>query len=139
MPSPPTPAGGGGLLPAVTATSARSAWAAGKAPWYGRTLIVHWNGTAWKQVPTPTPRRRLPFFLRRSCPPPRPQRLGSRHHRLRQHLDHTLERQNLELTTTGVHRDRHWPGLAVTTGAAPALAAQHPLTSRMTAAPGGRM
>jgi len=35
---------------AVAATSARNAWAVGGGP---RTVILHWNGTAWKRVPSP--------------------------------------------------------------------------------------
>ena len=35
---------------AVAATSARNAWAVGGGP---RTMILHWNGTAWKRVPSP--------------------------------------------------------------------------------------
>jgi hypothetical protein len=56
----PTPSGGGGLF-GVTAVSARSAWAVGCAgDCYNssasvKTLIMHWNGTAWKQVPSPSP------------------------------------------------------------------------------------
>ena len=41
----------------VTATSARNAWAVGEAgdpdKGYTKTLILHWNGTAWKTVPSP--------------------------------------------------------------------------------------
>jgi hypothetical protein len=37
----------------VTATSASNAWAVGSTG--TKTLIVHWNGTAWKRVPSPTP------------------------------------------------------------------------------------
>jgi hypothetical protein len=37
----------------VAATSATSAWAVGSTGAY--TLIERWNGTAWKQVPSPTP------------------------------------------------------------------------------------
>jgi hypothetical protein len=35
---------------AVAATSARNAWAVGGG---ARTVILHWNGTAWKRVPSP--------------------------------------------------------------------------------------
>jgi hypothetical protein len=45
----PLPAGSPairGSLLGVTATSARSAWAVGQAG--KKTLILHWNGTAWK-------------------------------------------------------------------------------------------
>ena len=56
----PTPAGGGALF-GVTATSASNAWAVGCAgncfQGFGgiKTLILHWNGTAWKRVPSPSP------------------------------------------------------------------------------------
>ena len=45
------------VLLKVTATSASNAWAVG---YYNngtadKTLIEHWNGTAWKQVPSPDP------------------------------------------------------------------------------------
>jgi hypothetical protein len=56
----PTPAGGGSLY-AVAATSASNAWAVGCAgncfQGFGgiKTLILHWNGTAWKRVPSPSP------------------------------------------------------------------------------------
>ena len=36
---------------AVAATSVRNAWAVGGGP---RTVILHWNGTAWKRVPSPS-------------------------------------------------------------------------------------
>ncbi len=56
----PSPNPGGShtnLLNGVTATSAANAWAVG---YYfngtaNRTLIEHWNGTAWKQVASPNP------------------------------------------------------------------------------------
>jgi hypothetical protein len=41
----------GGFLSGVAATSADSAWAVGSTS--RGTLVVHWNGTAWKQVPSP--------------------------------------------------------------------------------------
>lgn len=44
----------GGLLSGVAATSATNAWAVG-ATKAGKTLIERWNGSAWKQVTTPTP------------------------------------------------------------------------------------
>jgi hypothetical protein len=47
----------GSYLLAVTATSARNAWivgSSGKSKW--RTLILHWNGTSWKQVTSPSPK-----------------------------------------------------------------------------------
>ena len=36
---------------AVAATSVRNAWAVGGG---SRTVILHWNGTAWKRVPSPS-------------------------------------------------------------------------------------
>jgi len=56
----PTPKAGGALF-GVTATSASDAWAVGCAgncfQGFGgiKTLILHWNGVAWKQVPSPSP------------------------------------------------------------------------------------
>ena len=56
----PTPKTGGALF-GVTATSATNAWAVGCAgncfQGFGgiKTLILHWNGVAWKQVPSPSP------------------------------------------------------------------------------------
>jgi hypothetical protein len=43
-----------GRLNDVSATSSGNAWAVGGASG-GNTLIVHWNGKAWKQVPSPAP------------------------------------------------------------------------------------
>jgi hypothetical protein len=43
-----------GILDGVAATSASNAWATGDNG-SGGSLIVHWNGTAWKQVPSPSP------------------------------------------------------------------------------------
>jgi hypothetical protein len=37
----------------VAATSATNAWAVGFTG--NSTLVAHWNGTAWKQVPSPNP------------------------------------------------------------------------------------
>ena len=37
---------------AVAATSARNAWAVGSGR---RTVILHWNGTAWEKVRSPNP------------------------------------------------------------------------------------
>src|SRR5215472_3118526 len=54
----PTPAGGvqGTELSGVAAVSSRNAWAVGstvaQAP---KTVILHWNGTRWQRVPSPTP------------------------------------------------------------------------------------
>src|SRR6266571_339786 len=42
-----------GFFNGVTATSASAAWAVGGNN--GNTLIAHWNGTAWKHVPSPDP------------------------------------------------------------------------------------
>jgi hypothetical protein len=54
----PSPATGGTLL-AVTAASARSAWAAGESGGTpgkpSQALIEHWDGTSWRQVPSPHP------------------------------------------------------------------------------------
>jgi hypothetical protein len=50
----PSPASNS-VLEAVTATSARDAWAVGETRSSQKTLIVRWTGTAWKQVPSPTP------------------------------------------------------------------------------------
>src|SRR5215472_4972187 len=46
----------GGELFGVAATSARNAWAVGQDVDHGKTIILHWNGTAWKRVPSPTPK-----------------------------------------------------------------------------------
>ena len=42
---------------ALTAVAASSAWAVGSTSTGGsvKTLILQWNGTVWKQVPSPTP------------------------------------------------------------------------------------
>jgi hypothetical protein len=56
----PSPAGGGDLR-GVAAVSASSAWAVGGyyavsgASFSVKTLIERWNGTTWKQVPSPSP------------------------------------------------------------------------------------
>jgi hypothetical protein len=50
----PSPSPAGSSLSAVTATSARNAWAVGSTG-TGKTLILHWNCTAWTQVPSPSP------------------------------------------------------------------------------------
>jgi hypothetical protein len=46
-----------GHLSGVAATSAANAWAVGSTGSSSspKTLIVHWNGTAWAQVPSPAP------------------------------------------------------------------------------------
>ena len=41
-----------GFLNGVAATSARNVWAVGGTNG-GKTLIVHWNGSAWRRVPSP--------------------------------------------------------------------------------------
>src|SRR5215472_4866394 len=55
----PTPSGATfTFLTAVTAVSATDAWAAGYYQNNGAPpvpLILHWNGTAWKKVPSPNP------------------------------------------------------------------------------------
>jgi hypothetical protein len=58
----PSPSLGAHFIPfldAVAATSARNAWAVGDSTncgcGPGISLILHWNGTTWKQVPSPTP------------------------------------------------------------------------------------
>jgi len=43
-----------GFLNGVAATSARNVWAVG-GNGAGRNLILHWDGTAWKRVPSPNP------------------------------------------------------------------------------------
>ena len=42
-----------GLLSGVAATSPSNAWAVGSNG-SDKTLILHWNGTTWKQVPSPS-------------------------------------------------------------------------------------
>ena len=42
-----------GTLHGVTATAASAAWAVGSSS-NGNTLIVRWNGSAWRQVPSPS-------------------------------------------------------------------------------------
>jgi erythromycin esterase-like protein len=57
----PSPAGatGGTDLQSVAATSASDAWVVGSyntgTNTAGQTLIEHWNGTTWTQVPSPNP------------------------------------------------------------------------------------
>jgi hypothetical protein len=55
----PDPGGTGqdNLLVAVSGRSARSAWAVGYYQHAGhyRSLVLHWNGTGWKQVASPDP------------------------------------------------------------------------------------
>jgi len=50
MPSPNPP--GGGDLGGVAVISSRDAWAVGSTS-MAKELILHWNGTAWRQVPSP--------------------------------------------------------------------------------------
>ncbi len=42
-----------GRLAGVAASSRANAWAVGSSG--GKTLILHWNGTAWKKLPSPAP------------------------------------------------------------------------------------
>jgi hypothetical protein len=42
-------------LPYTTLFRARSAWAVGFSGTKDRAVIERWNGTVWKQVPTPSP------------------------------------------------------------------------------------
>ena len=56
VPSPTAP--GGAILVGVAATSARNAWAVGFAPTHSastpfRSVILEWNGTAWRRVSSP--------------------------------------------------------------------------------------
>jgi len=58
----PSPSVGAHFIPflnGVAATSARSAWAVGDSTdcgcGPGLSLILRWNGTSWKKVPSPTP------------------------------------------------------------------------------------
>ena len=54
----PNPSTTHSVLFGVTATSATNAWAFGEFNPFGpgaKILIAHWNGTAWKQVPSPNP------------------------------------------------------------------------------------
>ena len=59
----PTPSpGAGGCLTAVTAVSPSNAWAVGwtaikSASGPHRTLVLHWNGTRWTRVASPSPAR----------------------------------------------------------------------------------
>ena len=43
------------MLVAVSADSASDAWAVGSDDGGEKNLYLHWNGSAWKQVPGPTP------------------------------------------------------------------------------------
>ncbi len=57
VPSPsPSPSGASDVLYGVAATSASNAWAVGDTEFASaKTLILHWNGTAWTRVPSPSP------------------------------------------------------------------------------------
>src|ERR1700722_4814221 len=62
---PATPAAAvSGPLAGIAATSASNAWAVGNYSVYqgnapvSKTLIMHWNGQAWTQVPSPSPSAR---------------------------------------------------------------------------------
>jgi hypothetical protein len=60
IPSPNGPAGDGRLW-GVTAVSANDVWAVGEyaspagSNTYGKSLILHWDGTSWSVVPSPQP------------------------------------------------------------------------------------
>jgi hypothetical protein len=56
----PNPGSGTNLLEGVDATSSSNAWAVGEdtsadAPGRSRTLVLHWNGTAWSAAASPNP------------------------------------------------------------------------------------
>ncbi len=50
-----------GTLFGAAATSAASAWSVGQAL-TGKSIILRWNGSSWKQVPSPTPRGGGAFY-----------------------------------------------------------------------------
>src|SRR6266702_2801268 len=54
---PPSVGTGGSVLAAVTVLSPCDAWAVGRFSDADvlQTLIAHWNGATWKQVPSPSP------------------------------------------------------------------------------------
>jgi hypothetical protein len=59
-PNPTPPLSGGPVsneLHGIAAVSANDVWAVGQSVDYGagQTLIVHWNGTTWSTVPSPSP------------------------------------------------------------------------------------
>ncbi|HEY3907167.1 MAG TPA: hypothetical protein VGM14_24890 [Streptosporangiaceae bacterium] len=41
------------MLNGVAVTSARNAWAVGETR--SKTVILHWNGTRWQRLPSPSP------------------------------------------------------------------------------------
>ena len=56
----PNPGSGTNLLEGVSAVSGSDAWAVGNdssysTPGTSRTLVLHWNGTAWSKINSPTP------------------------------------------------------------------------------------
>lgn len=53
VPSPGNVRGASAELLAVSAASARDAWAVGDSGVNGQALTLHWNGVSWKKVPTP--------------------------------------------------------------------------------------
>lgn len=57
----PNPRGAGYRLLGVSADSPTDAWAVGsnrdRSSFAGETLILHWDGTSWSQVPSPNPSR----------------------------------------------------------------------------------
>ena len=61
-----------------------------------KTLIAHWNGTSWKQVPSPDSRS---GELRAVAATSAEQRLGGRRHQQRPEPDPALERHRLEAST----------------------------------------
>jgi hypothetical protein len=66
--SSPNPGGStrNNFLNAIAATSAKNAWAVGDYSSTGSnllTLIAHWNGTSWSQVPSPSPSATLNELL----------------------------------------------------------------------------
>ena len=78
----------------MAVTSASDAWAVGGTGSYPRvkTLIVHWNGTAWRRVPSPSP---AGSSLTGVAATSGSRRLGGRLHEQRQ-PDRALERHRLD-------------------------------------------
>ncbi len=87
---------GSGELTSVTATSARNAWAVGDSSHYStdRPLVMHWNGTAWKNVPVPPGISYLDSVAATSAR----NAWAARPDHGRQDADHSLERLRLEVT-----------------------------------------